>query len=111
MSGLFNFMDVLKLNFATKIDRLRLQYQGRIVITFQGISLREPKWSNSIAVGTKAFIEATGKEPGFRAKGRNVIGGTESYVLREPSVAYNMNSAPENDALCPQNYYFWKDID
>jgi hypothetical protein len=31
--------------------------------------LRDKKWSKSIAVGTKAFIEATVKRLGIRAKG------------------------------------------
>jgi len=75
----------------------------------QGIPLRDKKWSNSIAVGTKAFIEATVKKLGIRAKGRNVISEAKSYVLREPAAAYSVNFTPENGSLSPENSYIWLD--
>jgi putative transposase len=52
---------------------------------------REIKWSESIAVGSKSFIEATIKRLGIKARGRKVIGGNKSYELREPSVPYGAN--------------------
>jgi hypothetical protein len=76
----------------------------------QGISLRDKKWSKSIVVGTKAFIEATVTKLGIRAKGRKVIREAKSYMLREPPVAYGDNFAPENDVLSFDNSYFWNDI-
>ena len=76
----------------------------------EGFQLRDSKWSKSIAVGSKAFIEATVKKLGFRAKGRKIIGGeSKSYELREPAVAYGANFATGNDSLRPENTYFWND--
>lgn len=76
----------------------------------QGIPLRDEKWSKSIAVGTKAFVEAIVKKLGIRAKGRKVIREAKSYMLREPAVAYGVNFAPENDILSFDNSYVWNDI-
>ena len=76
----------------------------------QGIPLRDKKWSKSIAVGTKAFIETTVKRLGIRAKGRNVIAEADSYMLREPSVGYGASFAPENDSLSHKNTFYWNNI-
>ena len=71
---------------------------------------REIKWTESIAVGSKSFIEATIKKLGIRAKGRKVVESNKSYELREPAVPYGGNFTPENGLLRLQNTYFWGDI-
>jgi len=52
---------------------------------------RDSKWTESIAVGSKVFIEATIKRLGIRAKGRKIVGSQRSYELREPGVPYGGN--------------------
>jgi hypothetical protein len=76
----------------------------------QGLPLRDRKWSKSVAVGAKTFVEATLKKLGIRAKGRKVLGADERYMLREPPAAYGVNFALENDTLSKENSYFWNDI-
>jgi hypothetical protein len=71
---------------------------------------RDSKWTESIAVGSKAFIEATIKKLGIKAKGRKIVGSEKSYELREPGVPYGGNFTPENGLLRLQNTYFWDDI-
>jgi len=71
---------------------------------------RDSKWTESIAVGSKAFIEATKKRLGIKAKGRKIVGSKKSYELREPAVSYGGNFTPENGLLRLQNTYFWDDI-
>jgi len=71
---------------------------------------RDSKWSESIAVGSKAFIEATIKKLGNKAKGRKIVGSEKSYELREPGVPYGANFTPENGLLSLQNTYSWSDI-
>ena len=71
---------------------------------------RDSKWTESIAVGSKAFIKATIKKLGIKAKGRKIIGRKKSYELREPAVSYGGYFAPENGPLRLQNTYFWNDI-
>ena len=67
---------------------------------------REIKWTESIAVGSESFIEATIKRLGIKAKGRKIIGSTKSYELREPGVPYGGSFAHENGLLRLQNTYF-----
>jgi putative transposase len=71
---------------------------------------RDSKWTESIAVGSKVFIEATIKKLGFKAKGRKIIGSKKSYELREPAVPYGGDFAFENGPLRLQNTYSWHDI-
>ena len=72
---------------------------------------RESKWTESIAVGSKGFIEATKERLGIRAKGRKVFGGTNgAYELREPVGAYRGVFGLENGLLRLQNTRYWDDI-
>jgi putative transposase len=36
--------------------------------------LRDGKWTESVAVGSKEFVTATKEKLGFKAKGREVVG-------------------------------------
>ena len=56
-------------------------------ITTDG-SAKENKWTESIAVGSKPFIEKMRETLGFRAKGRNVTGANDTFELREGIALY-----------------------
>ena len=71
---------------------------------------RDSKWTESMAVGSKVFIEATIKRLGIKAKGRKLVGSKKSYEFREPGVPYGSNYTPENGLLRLQNTYYWDDI-
>jgi hypothetical protein len=68
---------------------------------------RESRWTESIAVGSKAFVENTKAELGIKAIGREVMGADGVYELRERDVSYNAIFAGENSGLRPENAYFW----
>jgi len=65
-------------------------------------------WTESIAVGSEAFIEETKEQLGFRAKGRRVAAADEVCALRESSRDYDFTG--KNSTLRPKNAYFWDDI-
>ncbi len=71
---------------------------------------RDSKWTESIAVGSKVFIEATIKRLGIKAKGRKIVGSKKSYELREPAVPYGDNFTLEKGLSRLQNTYYWDDI-
>lgn len=77
----------------------------------EGVHFRDEKWTESVAVGSKTFVMATKEKLGFKAKGREVIGGNGSYEIKESAAPYNGILGHEIAALRPQNEYFWKDID
>ena len=73
----------------------------------QGTSIRDSKWTRSIAVGSESFVHRTKKELGARAKGRVVVEGGEAFQLREPGVSYLVALSPKNDDIEAENEYFW----
>ena len=68
---------------------------------------RESKWSETIAVESKRFVEATKGQLGIKAKGRRVLGEDGSYELREPAAAYGRDFGPKNGSLSLENTYSW----
>jgi putative transposase len=49
---------------------------------------KENKWTQSIAVGSKPFIEKMKASLGFRAKGRKIICADDTFELREVITPY-----------------------
>ena len=49
---------------------------------------KETKWTQSIAVGSKRFIETIKEGLGFRAKGRKIIYADDTFELREMIAPY-----------------------
>lgn len=99
------------LNFDS-MDNLTATYRGWIEEALAGASsLRDRKWTESVAVGSEAFVTATKEALGVKGEGRAVIGGDESYELRELPGAYKGNFGHENGLLRPQNKCFWKNSD
>ena len=74
-----------------------------------GLTSRDDRWSEAIAVGSLTFVESVKNELGFKAAQRDVIEGDGSYTLREPIEAYGPQFAAENEALRPQNTFFWNE--
>jgi len=68
---------------------------------------RESRWTESIAVGSKAFVENEKAELDIKTIGREVMGADGGYELRERDVFYNAIFAGENSGLRPENAYFW----
>jgi len=62
-------------------------------------------WSNSIAVGSKEYIEKIKQQLGNRAKTRAVVSKAEVSVLKEPSAPYNALFAGKKSTLRPANTY------
>ena len=68
---------------------------------------RDGRWSESIAVGSEAFVRDTKEKLGIRALGREVIGKEGVYELREPEIPYEANYCRENVDLRQENAFFW----
>ena len=62
-------------------------------------SVRNPLWSESIAVGTEGFIETIRKELPGKTQGRELVYDEEMTSLREPTASYNALFSPEKRAL------------
>ena len=73
----------------------------------EGQSAREERWTESIAVGNKAFVEITHEKLGIKAKGRMVVENNDTYELKEPPSPYGDVFGPKKGVLRPENACFW----
>ena len=75
-------------------------------LTFKEIqtnnSDKENKWTQSIAVGSKSFVEKMKEVLGFRATGRKIICANDSFELREGQTSYG-----EASDLDSGNTFLW----
>ena len=84
-------------------------YRGWINASLKEVKqFRDGKWTESVAVGSKAFVEQTKERLGIKAEGRRVIGEGGRYELRESPVPYRSILGYENEVLRPRNRYSWK---
>jgi hypothetical protein len=63
---------------------------------------KETKWTQSIAVGSRTFIEKMKESLGFRATGRKVICGDDTFELREAITPYG-----KANSLDSGNTFLW----
>jgi hypothetical protein len=63
---------------------------------------KENKWTQSIAVGSKAFIEKMKEALGFRATGRKIIYADDTFELREVLTPYG-----KANNLDSENTFLW----
>ena len=71
---------------------------------------REIKWSASIAVGTKSFVEKVKDKLGVRAIGRQVVENIDGYELKEPEGSYRSRFGGKMGTLSHENAYYWNNI-
>ena len=72
-----------------------------------GNNHREEKWTKSIAVGSKGFVEYVKSALSALAKGRESKEAGDSYQLREPSAPYGEHFGVKNEDIGADNAYFW----
>ncbi len=107
------------------IDRASLmklcdeKYEGRLInvlkefmekILAQDKIGREAKWTDSVAIGDRLFVEETKEKLGIKAKGRKIIAGSGEFMIRETQQPYEANFDPKKVHLSAENTFFWNDI-
>jgi hypothetical protein len=98
-------MDLLDMK---SVDELKEAYRGWVDEALEKQAPgRQPRWTESIAVGSESFVRDTKERLGIKAIGREVIGSNGIYELREPGVSYNANFDPENGDLRHENAFYW----
>ena len=74
-----------------------------------GLAVRDERWSESIAVGSLAFVEKIKSKLGATGRHREFELLGEAYALREESEAYTRNSTAENEVLSTENTFLWNE--
>ena len=92
----------------SSIEELRKTYRGWVEESLGTWGReRQPRWTESIAVGDEGYVGDVKGKLGIRAMGREVIGVNGSYELREPETSYEAVFRPENGDLRDENTFYW----
>ena len=61
--------------------------------------VRQSKWTQSIAVGDKSFVEQIRERLGIRSKGRKIFENEDDYQLRDGQISYGNGVQFNSDNL------------
>ncbi len=97
--SLFNFTD---------LNEFQKQHNEWVIESIpKVISVRESMWSESIAVGSKLFVNKILINLKQEIKKRKAVEKDGSYFIREPAIAYNTHFDPKKDVLSAENKFLW----
>jgi len=110
--ALINNSRLMELLNVGLIDELKDTHKCWVEETLRiDIHVRESKWTQSVAVGSKEFVEMTKNKLGSRVKGRSILRSDEDYHLREQQTSYIADFAHKNADLSDYKTYFWNVFD
>ncbi len=90
-------------------DKFSKVYRGWVEDIFRTDShSREAKWPQSIAVGSKFFVEDIKDKLGYRAIGRKVVGTGDGYELKESVASYSDDFGVKMTTLRSENSFKWR---
>jgi hypothetical protein len=69
---------------------------------------RESRWSESVAVGNREFLEGIKTNLGVQAKDRAIEENSEMSCLKEPRISYEDDFSVENNVLSSENSHYWE---
>jgi len=110
--GLIDQRRLMRLLGINDSDQLRETYESWVD---DGLSrdghVRDGKWSGSVAVGTKSFVEKIKEKLGIKAIGRQVVKTGDVCELKEPVSSYGSDFDTKKGGLRAENSYFWHVFD
>lgn len=104
---LIDYEKFMKLLGTDNYEQARQDHQGWAAGLLGNEHRQDDKWTRSIAVGSKDFVEKFKSTLGILAKGRELIKTGAGYQLREPAKSYIHHLGAEKDDIGPENTYFW----
>lgn len=105
--SLISYKSLMDLFRIKDIEEFKESHKNWIDERLEDYGLRESKWTESIAVGSKEFIEETKERLGMKVLGRDIGEDKDGYELREPQESYSAHFDPQKGLLRAQNAYFW----
>ena len=106
--GLIDFDGLRELFKFGSIPELANAYRGWLEDSIKERRyFHDRKWTASIAVGKKEFVERVKERLGAKAQGREVRVTAGAYVLNDPEAPYTANFGDKNNVLSLQNAHFW----
>lgn len=92
-------------------DAFRMAHQDLVNESLaNGENTRQAQWTESIAVGSKSFLEGIKDKLGILAKGRSILERTGGFQLREKAGTYSAVFDGTKENIGPENGYHWDAI-
>ena len=104
---LINYDKLMELTGAVSYEQAKQNHRGWVEEYLKSHNNQDDKWTESVAVGSKEFLEKVIIKLGAIVKGRKTSESGEGYQLREPSIPYNAHLGAENSNIGPKNTYYW----
>jgi hypothetical protein len=105
---LINYQRLTELLGFDTYDEVKIYHKRRVDDYLEnGKNTRDDKWTMSIAVGNRSFVERVKSLMGALAIGRKSTEAGDSYQLREHSVPYIAHFGDKNSDIGPENTFFW----
>ena len=93
-------MELLDFSDLAQLQRTRAQWVEEALGEVQG---RESNWSESLAIGSQAFVEGVKTRLGINARYRKLSQEGKRHSLKEPAIPYSIYIRPKNDTLSDDN--------
>ena len=104
--GLIDFKNIVRLlSLESQVELKEVHRKWIEEELNKSLQVRQGKWSQSIAVGDKSFVEQIKKHLGIRSKGRKILEDEDDYQLRDRQTDYG-DRAQFNSS----NSFYW-DLD
>jgi putative transposase len=104
---LINYEKFMELLGTDNYDQVRRDHRGWAAEFLGNGPGRDDKWTRSIAIGSKEFVEKVKTKLGILGKGRKATETGAGYQLREPANSYMHHFDVQKGDIEPENTYFW----
>lgn len=98
------FMELLDTD---NYDHVKRDHQGWAAEFLSNGNGRDDKWTKSIAVCSRDFVDKEKSKLGVLAKGKDVAETNDGYQLREPTNSYMHHFQAQKGDIGPENTFFW----
>lgn len=105
---IINIPELMKLFAFTTIEELQTQHQTWVAQELMHeSSIRDERWSESIAVGRQLFIDQVRKALGMKALYKTVVDHKDGQLIKEDYYPYNPYFDRQMDNLKTENTFIW----
>jgi putative transposase len=106
--GIIDYERLMELMGVSGLEQLKQACRAQVEAAIEHKQLhRESQWSESLAVGRQAYVEAIRDQLGPRARGREILPVEMGSQLRESEAAYRSHFDRKKGCLSLENSRYW----
>ncbi len=94
---------LIELSGANSFDDFQRVHKSWVDHALSVSNLRDPTWTQNIAIGNREFIDNVKSSLGITCLDRVTVHPDNRYVLKESAIPYSVHSAPKKSGLSAKN--------